>query len=170
MKIKTEIYVLYENGMVSMCTTSRRKLRHILCKKVKNGKLKFRNAVEQPIRKTKDLLNAVTFIEFNNGRFRTVENKVKYPDFYQEREIYVVYLDEIPICFTTDIVVCGNTIANKIAEGKASFLPEVEQDPIEQSKMFEIAFALESTSTLLSKLQNIKFDILENGKLYNVLS
>lgn len=167
MKIKPEIYVLYENGVVIMCTTSRRRLRHVLCKKLKSGELAFKNNNGvPPCRRIKDLLKAVTYVEFSNGRFKTVNNKVEHPDFYQNKEIFVVYVDETPICFTTDVLVGVDAICNKIEEGVATFLPELESDPIEQSKMFRVAIAMEDTQEVLLQLDGVKYDILDNGKLY----
>lgn len=167
MKIKPEIYVLYENGIVTMCTTSRRKMERVLYKKIKSGELHFRkDNGETPINRLKSLLRVMTFIEFENGRFKTVENKVEHPDFYQEKEIFVVYIEEIPICFTSDVLVGVDVICNKIEEGIATFLPEFESDPIEQSKMFRVAIAMENTQEVLLQLDGVKYDILDNGKLY----
>ena len=167
MKIKSEIYVLYENGLVSMCTTSRRKLQHILCKKIKAGDIAFQNDNGvAPHKRVKELLKSVTFIEFKNGRFKTVDNKVEHPDFYQNKEIFVVYVDETPICFTTDVLVGVDIICKKIEDGIATFLPELESDPIEQSKMFRVAIAMENTQEVLLQLNGVKYDILDNGKLY----
>ena len=169
MRFKSEIYVLYENGIVSMCTTSRRRLKRILCKKFKAGELAFNNDNGvRPCQRIKELLKAVTFIEFKNGRFKTVDNKVEHPDFYQHKEIFVAYLYETPICFTTDILVLADVISDKIANGDAMFLPELEKDPIEQSKMFRVALAMEDTNEVLKQLHNIKYDIMDNGKVYQI--
>ena len=167
MKIQSEIYAIYENGFVTMCTTSRRRLRYVLCKKLKSGELVFKNNNGVlPCRRIKKLLKTATHVEFTNGRFKTVNNKVTYPDFYQNKEIFVVYVDETPICFTTDVLVVVDIICQKIESGIATFLPELEFDPIEQSKMFRIAIAMEDTQEVLRQLNGVQYDILDNGKLY----
>ncbi len=169
MKIQSEIYALYENGVVTMCTTSRKRLRYVLCKKLKSGELAFTNNNGMPpCRRIKELLKTVTHVEFTNGRFKTVNNKVEHPDFDQNKEIFVVYIDETPICFTTDIFVGVDIICQKIENGIATFLPELESDPIEQSKMFRIAITMENTEEVLRQLNGVKYHILDNGKLYKI--
>ena len=65
MKIKPKIYVLYENGIVTMCTTSRHKMERVLYKKIKSGELHFKkDNVDTPINRLKSLLQVMTFIEF----------------------------------------------------------------------------------------------------------
>ena len=162
-----KIFVLYDiDSNPIMCTTSVHLLKwHLFCGLLNKSIILKDNEfnVLKRYAYIKNQLQINDYVEFANGRIRVFDN---HENNYNHSEIYILYKNETPVLFTTNIVDFGDKIVEYIKRGEATFMPSVYEDPEEQAKLFRVAFALEDANDISERLSGLSLDYVPNGRKY----